>query len=71
MVPNRTSQVGKQRAALDAVAPLLTKQSQATSPLIATVADLAASAVATHAATRLHRGAVEPWSRRAGEIASS
>jgi hypothetical protein len=39
------SRLDEQGAALDAVGPLLTRQSQATSPLVATVAQLAASAV--------------------------
>ena len=39
------SRLGEQGAALDAVARLLTEQSQATSPLVATVAQRAASAV--------------------------
>jgi PAS domain S-box-containing protein len=39
------SRLGDQGAALDAVARLLTEQSQATSPLVATVAERAASAV--------------------------
>ncbi len=39
------SRLGKQGAALDAVARLLTEQSQATSPLVALVAERAASAV--------------------------
>ena len=39
------SRLGEQGAALDAVARLLTEQSQATSPLVATVAERAANAV--------------------------